>query len=229
MSSHAPRDAESEDPALDAPRIAQPESLAELLGGRRAALEASAPPVGFLIGWLATGQNLAWACGAALLVSAAIAVVAFVQRRAPRAVVLSLLIVAIGALIVAYTGDARDLFLPRLLTNAASALAWAASIAIRWPLLGVIVGVAVGTRSRWRRDPALVRAYSRASWFWVLQYVIRTVVFGGLYMAGQVEALAIAQVVLTYPLVIACIAVSGMVLFRSIPSGHPGIRHPQVG
>lgn len=185
--------------------------------------------MGFLIGWLATGQNLAWACGAALLVSAAIAVVAFVQRRAPRAVVLSLLIVAIGALIVAYTGDARDLFLPRLLTNAASALAWAASIAIRWPLLGVIVGVAVGTRSRWRRDPALVRAYSRASWFWVLQYVIRTVVFGGLYMAGQVEALAIAQVVLTYPLVIACIAVSGMVLFRSIPSGHPGIRHPQVG
>jgi hypothetical protein len=105
-------------------------------------------------------------------------------------------------------------------------LAWSVSIVLRWPLLGLIVGTALGQRTRWRRDPALLRAYSRASWVWVMQYVVRLVVFIPLWAAGEVIALAITRGVFTYPLVAACVAVSGWVLFKSIPDGHPGLRHP---
>lgn len=215
------------------PATPQRESLADLLGGSRAAVEASIPPAAFLVGWLAGGAlpgSLAlWlGCGAAVLASVAIAIVGIAQGRRPRAVVIGLLAVVVAALIAAYTGEARDFFLIRLLTNAASALAWAGSIVVRWPFLGLILGAVVGTRTRWRRDPVLLRAYQRASWIWVLQYVVRLAVFVPLWALDLPGALAFFQAALTYPLVAACLVVSGVVLFRSIPHAHPGIRHPQV-
>jgi hypothetical protein len=221
-------------PADDAPpQTVQHESLADLLGGRRAAIEASVPPAAFLVGWIAggtlPGSMALWlGCGAAIAASVAIAVVGLAQGRRPRAVVVGLLAVVVAALIAAYTGEARDFFLIRLLTNGASALAWAASIVVRWPLLGLIVGAGVGTRTRWRRDPVLLRAYRRASWIWVLQYVVRLAVFVPLWVLDLPAALAFFQAALTYPLVAACLVVSGVVLFRSIPSWHPGIRHPRA-
>lgn len=204
------------------------ESLAQLLGGKRAALEASVPPVAFVLGWLLGRENLWWACSAAVVAAVVVAVVGLVRGEKPRAVVLGLLLVVVSALIAGRTGNAADFFLLRLLSNAASALAWAASIIVRWPLLGVVLGGIIGTKTQWRRDPVLLRAYSRASWVWVGQYVVRIAVFVPLYLAGQTTALGIAQVVLTYPLIVVCLAVSGWVLFRSIPHGHPGVRHPQT-
>lgn len=204
------------------------ESLVQLLGGGKAAIEASIPLVAFLLGWLASAQSLWWASGAAIVASVGVAIWGLATGRRPRAVVIGLLAVVIAALIAARTGNAEDFFLIRLLSNAASALAWAGSIVVRWPLLGVIVGLVVGTKTTWRKDPVLLRAYGRASWIWVLQYVIRLLAFVPLYLAGEAGWLGFAQVVLTYPLVIAVLVVSGAVLFASIPKGHPGIRHPQV-
>lgn len=211
----------------------QRESLADLLGGTRAAVEASIPPAAFLVGWLAgralPGSLALWlGCGAAVLASIAIAIVGIAQGRRPRAVVIGLLAVVVAALIAAYTGEARDFFLIRLLTNAASALTWAGSIVVRWPFLGLILGTVVGTRTRWRRDPVLLRAYQRASWIWVLQYLVRLAVFVPLWLLDLPGALAFFQAALTYPLVAACLVVSGIVLFRSIPRDHPGIRHPRA-
>ncbi|MFC7431557.1 MULTISPECIES: DUF3159 domain-containing protein [unclassified Agrococcus] len=211
----------------------QRESLADLLGGRRAALEASIPPAAFLVGWVGGGalpgtQALWWGCGAAVAASLALAVVGLAQGRRPRAVIVGLLAVLVAALIALRTGDASDFFLLRLLSNGASALAWAGSIVVRWPLLGVVVGAVVGTRTRWRDDPVLLRAYQRASWIWVLQYLVRLAVFVPLFLLDLPGALAFAQAALTYPLVAACLVVSGIVLFRSIPGEHPGIRHPRT-
>jgi hypothetical protein len=93
-------------------------------------------------------------------------VVAAVRLRGggrPRAVLLGLLGVALAAVVALRTGRAADFFLVQLAANAASALAWAVSIVIRWPLLGVVVGAVLGQRSRWRRDRHLLRAYSVAS------------------------------------------------------------------
>jgi hypothetical protein len=204
------------------------ESLAQILGGRRGALDASMPPVGFVAGWLAAGQSIAWGAGAAIVVAVALGIFRFARGGKIRALVVSLAAVVAAALIALHTGRAQDFFLLQLMSNVASALLWAASIVVRWPLLGVVVGLVLGQKTRWRRDPVLLKAYSRASWVWVFgQYVLRVVVYGLLWWAGQVVVLGVARTVLSWPLVAATVAVSGWVLYKSLPPEHPGLRLAQ--
>jgi hypothetical protein len=209
--------------------MAQPESLSELLNGRRAAVDATLPAVGYVTGWLIAGRSV-WV-GAAVAVACALVVSAWRVRHGdkPRAVLIGLLGVCVAALIALRTGRAEDFFLVQLFSNAASALAWAVSIVVRWPLLGLVVGAVLGQRTRWRRDPALLRAYCLGSWVWVGQYLVRVAVFLPLYAAGQVVALGAARVALTWPLIAACMAVSWWAIRRSLPPGHPGLRHPVTG
>ncbi|MFI5484210.1 DUF3159 domain-containing protein [Micromonospora echinaurantiaca] len=204
----------------------RPESLADLLGGRRGAVDATLPPVAFAAGWLLGGHSLWAGIGAAVVAGTAVAGWRLRRGDRPRSVLIGLLAVCVAALIALRTGRAEDFFLLQLLSNAASALAWMVSIAVRWPLLGVVVGVALRQRSRWRRDPALLRAYGRGSWVWAASYVLRVAVFLPLYLAGQVLALTVARVALSWPLVAAALAVSWVVVRRSLPAGHPGLRHP---
>lgn len=208
--------------------MAEPESLAELLNGRRAAIDATVPAAGFVAGWLAGGQSIWAGAGVAVLCALAVSVWRVRSGSKPRAVLIGLLGVCVAALIALRTGRAADFFLLQLLTNGASALVWAVSIVIRWPLLGVVVGGVLGQRTRWRRDPALLRAYGKGSWVWVLQYVIRVAVFLPLYATNAVVALGVARVALTWPLVAGCLAVSWWVVRRALPEGHPGLRHPVV-
>lgn len=201
------------------------ESLAQILGGRRGAIDASIPPAAFVIGWLIAGQSIAWGAGVAIGVAVLLGAYRVARGDKARAVVVSLAAVIAAALIALHTGRAEDFFLIQLLSNVASALLWAASIVIRWPLLGVVVGLVIGQKTRWRRDPALLRAYSRASWVWVfLQYTLRVAVYGSLWWSGQVVALGIARTVLSWPLVAVTVAVSGWVLYRTLPPEHPGLR-----
>jgi hypothetical protein len=59
--------------------------------------------------------------------------------------------------------------------------------------------------------------------------VVRLLVFLPLWGADQVVALGIAQVVLTWPLVVVCVLVSWPLMRSALPAGHPGIRHPVPG
>lgn len=204
------------------------DSLAELLGGRRGAVEATVPPLAFGVGWLLGGRSLWVGVLCATLTGLLVAAWRLRQGHRPRAVLLGLLGVCVAGLIALRTGRAADFFLLQLLSNAASALVWASSIVIRWPLLGVVVGGILGQRGRWRRDPALLAGYGRASWLWVGQYAVRLAVFLPLYAADRVVELTLARVVLSWPLVAACIAASWWVLRRTLPPGHPGLRHPQT-
>ncbi|MDQ4033744.1 MAG: DUF3159 domain-containing protein [Actinomycetota bacterium] len=206
------------------PRPDAPQPLAALLGGGRAALDATAPAVAFVVAWLVSGRSLGWGAGAALVTGAAVAAVRWRRGDRPLAALLGVLGVSVAALIALYTGRAADFFLAQLLSNVVSALVWALSVLVRWPLLGVIVGGMLGQRTSWRQDPALLRAYCLASWVWVGQYLIRVAVFTPLWITGAVVALGAARVLLSWPLVAACVAVSGAVLIRVLPANHPGLR-----
>ncbi|WP_308424730.1 DUF3159 domain-containing protein [Longimycelium tulufanense] len=216
------------EPAEAAPVPAGQESLASLLGGRTAAVDATLPPVAFVLGWLLAGSSVPVGAATALVVGAGVAGWRLWRGDRPRAVLLGLLGVAVAAVIALRTGRAADFFLVQVASNAASALAWITSIVIRWPLLGVVVGTVLGQRGRWRRDPDLLRAYSRASWVWVAQYVLRLVVFVPLWWADAVIALGAARLALSWPLVAVCLGVSWWVLRRVLPAGHPGLRHPRT-
>lgn len=204
----------------------QAESLAQLLGGRRGAIDATIPALAFGAGWALGGQSIWYGVLAALAAGGLVAVVRLRRGDRPRSVLIGLLAVCVAALIALRTGRATDFFLLQLLSNAASVLVWMISIVVRWPLLGVVVGGVLGQRGRWRRDPALQRAYSRGSWVWVGQYVVRVAVFVPLYLSDQVMALVAARAALSWPLVAACLAVSWWVIRRSLPPEHPGLRHP---
>lgn len=207
---------------------AQPESLATLLGGWQASADATLPPVAFVAGWLLSGRSVAWGAAAAIVVGLLFAGYRMVRGEKPRAVLIGLLGVAVAAAIALYTGRAADFFLARIAVNAASALAWAVSIVIRRPLLGVVVGSVLRQGRHWRRDPALLRAYSFASWIWVLMYALRVVVLGLLYLADTVVGLGAVQVLLSWPMLMICLVISGGVFYRTLPKGHPGFRHPVV-
>ncbi|MCZ7423804.1 DUF3159 domain-containing protein [Verrucosispora sp. WMMA2121] len=210
----------------DATTVGRGESLADLLGGRRGAVDATVPPVAVAVGWLVAGRSVLVGVVAALVAGAVVAGWRLRRGDRPRSVLVGLLAVCVAALVAVRTGRAEDFFLVQVLANAASALAWAVSIIVRWPLLGVVVGTTLGQRGRWRRDPALLRAYGRASWVWTGTYLLRVAVFVPLYLGGHVLALTAARVGLTWPLVAAALAVSWAVLRRSLPAGHPGLRHP---
>jgi hypothetical protein len=205
--------------------------LAKVLGGRSGAVDATVPVIAFVVLFtladaLAWVWPVAWASAAAVLAGLVVAVVRLAGGKRPRAVLLGLLGVALAATVALSTGRAVDFFLVQIVSNAASALAWAVSIVVRWPLLGVVVGTVLGQRGRWRRDPDLLRGYQRASWVWVGQYVLRLAVFLPLYFADAVFALGIARTVLTWPLVAVCVGLSWPVLRSALPPGHPGLRHP---
>jgi hypothetical protein len=202
--------------------------LHELLGGRRGALESALPSVIFVIIYLISGSQLGWALGAALAVAAALAVLRLLRREKPVRVLGGLAAVAVAAVVAARTGNAADYFLPSLLANIASALVWAASIVARWPLLGVIIGFAIGQKSAWRGDPDLMRAYSNASWIWAASFVVRAAVNTPLYLTDNLVGLGISRVLLGWPMVLLVIATSWWAIRRSLPQDHPGIMHPRV-
>ena len=193
-------------------------TLRDVLGGRAGAIDASVPVVAFVVVWLAAGADGS--------VAAVVAAVRLATGGRPRAVLVGLLGVALAAGVTLVTGRAVDFFLVQLVSNAVSALGWAVSIVVRWPLLGIVVGAALGQRTRWRRDPDLLRGYQRASWLWVLQYVLRLAVFVPLYLADAVVALGAARVLLSWPLVALCVALSWPLLRSALPKGHQGLRHP---
>jgi hypothetical protein len=202
--------------------------LHDLLGGRRGAVESALPSVVFVTVYLSTGSELGTGLIAALLTAAALAAARVWRREKPVRVLGGLAAVALAAVVAARTGNAADYFLPSLLANIASALIWAVSILARWPMLGVIIGFALGQRTRWRGDPALLTAYAGASWIWAASFLVRAGVNTPLYLSDNVIGLGVSRVLLGWPMVLVVIALSWAVIVRSLPPGHPGVLHPQV-
>jgi hypothetical protein len=208
-------------------------TLAQVLGGRGGVLDASVPPIAFAAGYgiadtAGSPSALLWGGGAAVGAGVVVALVRLVRGRRPTAALGGLLGVVAAVLVALYTGRAVDYFLLQIVLNAASALAWIVSILVRWPLLGLVVGTALGQRTRWRRDPDLLRGYRSASWVWVGQYLVRLATFVPLYLAGSVYLLTAARGLLSYPLLAVCVGLSWPVLRGALPRGHPGLLHPRV-
>lgn len=200
--------------------------LKSLIGGPRGAIEGMLPPVIFVVVYIAFSDNLTYAVIAAVATGVVLAILRLVRGERPVRVVGALLVVAFAAFVAYYTGSAVAYFWPLVLANFASALAFAFSILIRWPLLGVIVGPIVGTGMRWRQDPDLLRAYARASWLWVLLNIIRGVVQIPLIQGEDLWALAAIRPVF-YVLVIVTVLLSWVIIKRALPADHPGIRNPR--
>jgi len=209
------------------PPIDDRHPLNVLMGGPWGFVESMAPTVLFVLAYFASGNNLAVAVGVALRVAAVLALVKVRRGERPVRVLAGLLGVAVAALWAAYSDDPLGFFQVRVLANILSAVAFAVSIFIKRPLIGIIVGPLLGTGMRWRQDPDLLRGYSRATWLWVVLSLVRAAIQVPLIAAGQLAWLG-ATPFLFYGLVAITVAGSWWVMKRTLPPGHPGIRHPRV-
>jgi hypothetical protein len=123
--------------------------------------------------------------------------------------------VLIAGFIATRTGRAEDFFLPGLLFNGGYAIAYAVSIAVGWPLMGVLVGPIIGSGMRWREDPVRVRMFNRMSWIWVGLFTTRLAVQLPFYLAGSLVALGIARTAMGLPLFALGLWLNYLILRRS--------------
>lgn len=188
--------------------------LLSALGGPQGIADSSVPALAFVLVYTFGGHEISLAAWVAVGLGAVITVARLVRRESLQFAFAGFAGVAIAAFIASRTGKAENFFLPGLLLNAAYALAYLVSIAIRWPLLGVILGPLGGEGMAWRRDPEQVKLYSRASWIWVGVFALRLAVQLPLYLAGALLALGIARTAMGIPIFLLAIWLSYLVLRR---------------
>jgi hypothetical protein len=182
------------------------------LGGRHGIADSSLPGLAFVIAYTATGQDLDAAIWTAVAVGVVLFAIRLVRRETLQFAIAGFIGVAIAAFVAKQTGRAEDFFLPGLLLNIGYATAYLVSIVIRWPLIGVIVGPLVGEGMEWRKDPKLVRVYTRASWIWVGLFVVRLAVQLPLYLADELVALGVAKTAMGFPVFAVAVWLSYLVL-----------------
>jgi len=178
--------------------------LANALGGRRGIGESAIPTVGFTGTYVATHDvQLALVVGAVSAV--VLLLVRLMQRTPPQYVLNSIVGIAIAAVFVLRSGRAEDAFLPGIIYNAAYAGLLTLSIALRWPVLGFLIGSVTADPTGWRRDPAIVRLCSRLTWLLVVPCAVRVIVQYPLWAAGAVGWLGASKIALGWPLQIAAL------------------------
>jgi len=187
--------------------------LSVSLGGARGMIESALPFVAFTIAWL-VGRQLYPSLAAAVGVALILAIIRLVQRQSVKFVVQAVIPTAIAALVATRTGRAEDIFLPGILYNGGLAVLSVITIAVRWPLVGFIIGAAIGDPTGWAKDRGLVRMTSKLTAVLAVPYVARFVIQLPLYLAGQVVLLGIAKVALGWPLLIGALFVMGLMLSK---------------
>lgn len=184
-------------------------SLLDAFGGRRGVIDSGLPPLTFV------GTYLVWDLRVALLAAlgsgVAVTVLRLIRRDTLRHALAGFGAVALAAFVASRTGRPQDYFLPSLLANAAATIAWAVSIWLKRPLLGLTVG-ALTRSTTWRTDPAMLHAYCRASWIWVGSFLVRLAVMTPLWLAGNTLALGLAKVALGWPMVLVVLWLSWLVI-----------------
>lgn len=176
-------------------------------------IESALPFIAFTIAWVTTRQ-LSIGLGAALGVAVIAGILRLSQRQSLKFVAQAIVPTAIAALVASRTGRAEDVFLFGILYNGALAVLNVISVALRWPLVGFIIGAAVGDPTGWVKDRGLVRMTSNLTLVLAIPYLIRFSIQLPMYLSGQVVWLAVAKVVLGWPLLIAVLAAIGLMLAK---------------
>jgi hypothetical protein len=185
-------------------------------GGKKGLIDSGVPALIFLI-IFNIRKDLQEALVASLGVSAVITIIRLATKSTIQHAVSGL----IGTLICAWfanrSGEAVDLYIPKLLTNLGYGTVYLLSILLRWPLLGVLLGPILGEMFAWRKDPARRAAYTRATWLWVGMFFTRIAVQYPIYRSGNLNLLGTVNLAMGYPLFIAT-AYGSWIILKSVPS-----------
>ncbi len=168
-------------------------------GGIRGIAESVLPGLVFLVIFTLT-RDLTSALVGSVAMAAVFLVARIIQRTPLTQALAGIAGVALSAFLAMQTGKAENFYLIGFLTNAGYILAMLVSIAVRWPVLGLLFGYARNDGVGWRAKPERLRAYRVATWILVGVMAARLVVQLPLYLSGQVDALGAMRLIMGVPL-----------------------------
>jgi len=174
-------------------------SALEAVGGIRGLIESVLPGLVFVVIYLINYQ-LSHALIGSLAVAVAATIARLISGTSLQQAVAGFGGVAIGAIWAWRTGEAQDYFAFGLWTNGAYLVACLISMVVRWPLVGLIVGVLTGKPTQWRSNRSQRRAYTWATGVWVALFGARLAVQLPLYLGASVGWLGSMRLVMGVPL-----------------------------
>jgi hypothetical protein len=199
--------------------LAEEFSFEAVIGGPRGIVESLLPGAVFTVFW-AVSRDLRLSVLAALVPAVILAVWRLVRREPLTQAVAGVLGIGLGPVVALRTGRAQDFFVPGLVKNAGLTAAYAVSALVRWPLIGIVLGLVLGEGTHWRHVPERMRAYLLATWLWAAMFAVRTVVQAWLYSRGDAVSLGFVNIILGLPLFGLTIGGTWLIV-RRVPVAHP--------
>lgn len=192
-------------------------SLVEAFGGIRGMVDMTVPGLVFLVVYT-VWQNLTAASLSAFGLTVALGAWRVARKETLRHAFGGVLGVAIGAVVAWKSGKAQDFYLPSMIYGVVLLVVYLVSVAVRWPLIGVLLGPVLGENMSWRTDnPRRRAAYTRATWIWVALFAVRAVILFPMYWAGSVTWLGAAKIALGVPLWLVAIYLTWLVMSKAPP------------
>lgn len=172
-------------------------------GGFQGIAESILPGLVFLIAFTIT-RELQLALIAALGTAAVFTVARLIQRKPLTQALAGIVGVGLSAWLANTTGKAEDFYVIGFLTNIGYILAMSISIAVRWPVAGLLFGLIRNEGLEWRKNPARMKAYRIGTWVIISVMVLRLVVQVPLYLMGEpgLAGLATTRLLMGAPLYI---------------------------
>lgn len=189
-------------------------ALLEAMGGTRGLIESILPGVVFLAVYTVT-KSVPWSVGAPGIVSLGFIAVRLVQRQPATLAVAGLFGVLVSAILAIVTGRAANNFLLGFGIDAALSIVMLVSLAVRRPLIGLLIGLLSGDPVGWRTDRAKRRVAVIATVLWAAFPLARLAVQGPLYLADLPTALGTAKLIMGVPLYAGVVWVTWL-LVRSV-------------
>lgn len=171
---------------------------ADAIGGWRGLAESVAPGAIFVAAFLVWGGFRIPVIAAVATVVVMVAV-RLIERTPVTQALGGLFGVLLGAVWAWRAGDANAYFVPGFWYTGVYAAAMAVSMAVRWPAVGIAVGLIKGWGSRWRGSPRAMRRFQVATAFYVGTQAVKLAVQLPLYFAGATAALGTAKLALGIP------------------------------
>jgi hypothetical protein len=194
--------------------------LLEAMGGIRGIVEAIVPGFLFLVVYTVT-KNLPLSLGISVGVAAIFTVLRLVQRTPVSSALGGLVGAAASAALALMTNRPEDNFVLGFVTNGAYAAVLLISVAVRWPIIGLIAGYLMNEGTAWRRVAVKRRVLAALTLCWAGMFLLRLGVQLPLYLASNVEWLAATKLIMGIPLYAPLLIVTWLVIravYRKMPA-----------
>jgi hypothetical protein len=175
-------------------------SLLSSMGGWQGITESVVPGFLFVLVFSVSKDaplGIIWAT----VVSAVFIILRLVRRKPVVQAVSGLVGIVLAAwLALRDGGSSRDYFITGFVTNLAYLVPLALSVLVRWPIVGVLVGLILGEGASWRKNRYEMRVFTAATLLWVGLFAGRLLVQYPLYLSNNLTALGVARLAMGLPL-----------------------------